>query len=68
MILWICGRYTGNWEILGAFSTEELALARCTRDNDFVAPIELDKSVSEELTEWPDLYYPANLKKKLDFL
>ena len=63
MTIWICGRTTDNWEILGAFSTEELALARCTRDNDFVAPLEVDKSLPEELMDWPELYYPAELKE-----
>lgn len=64
MTLWLCGRFTSNWEILGAFSTEELALARCTRYNDFVAPLELDKSLPEELTEWPGFYYPSESEEK----
>ena len=64
MTLWVCGRYTDNWEVLGAFSTEELALARCTKDNDFVAPLELDESLPEEVTEWVGLYYPAELEEK----
>ena len=66
MIIWVCGRYfedkNKEWEILGAYSDEQGALDRCTQCIDFVAPLILDKSLPEELTEWPGFYYPSEEK------
>ena len=65
MTIWICGRTeNSNWEILGAFSTEELAIDRCTMDSDFVAPLDIDESLSDEIIEWPRLYYPLESEEK----
>jgi hypothetical protein len=46
------------WELIGVFSTEELAIAACVTPTQFVGPMELDVSTPEETTVWPDLVYP----------
>ena len=60
MILWICGRFTDSkpWEVLGVYSSEDAAINRCTKQIDFVAPLELDEDLPEECIEWPGCYYP----------
>ena len=60
MTIWVCGRYTHDkpWEILGVYSTEALALHRCTQQIDFIAPLELNEDLPEECIEWPGRYYP----------
>jgi hypothetical protein len=58
--IWIAGRNSDPrpWECLGAYSTEEAAVARCKQRNDFVAPLELDHDLPERRMPWKDAYYP----------
>lgn len=46
------------WEMVGVFSTRELALAACVRYSQFIAPLEMDQSTPEETTVWPGVEYP----------
>lgn len=67
-IVWVCGKWVGMimgkphpqsyWQLEGVFSLEIKALAACVTDNHFIAPIELDKTPTEECVSWPGLYYP----------
>lgn len=61
--VWVAGRVDNSrvsfqWEVLGVYTTEELAVARCSRCVDFVAPIRLNDRLPEETTVWPGCYYP----------
>lgn len=60
--VWLAGRYTSPkpWEVLGIFNTEEKAVIRCTRENDFVAPFHLNELLSENRKPMPNMYYPIN--------
>ena len=60
MQLWLAGRSFDDepWEVLGIYSSEELAVKRCKLYNDFVGPLDLDIDLPEETTGWLDSYYP----------
>ncbi len=64
MIVWVCGRYYKGspWEILGIFYEEHDARDLCTKDIDFIGPVEINKKLPEKNMEWPGCYYP--LKEK----
>ena len=49
----------GRWELLGVYTSEEKAVARCRiPDRDFVGPAGLDVDFPERLITWPDARYP----------
>lgn len=63
MKLWICGQrlnYDDNkeWEFVGVYETEQLAIDACSTDLFFVGPVELNVSFPDETVEWPGAYYP----------
>lgn len=69
MIIWLVGKNRGGehlncvWDILGIFTSKELARKACTAREDFLAPLEVDKRLPDETTEWPGVEYP-NLEGK----
>lgn len=59
--VYVVGRWDDldrGWEVQGVFTTEELARAACTREDDFIGPVELDARLPEERLQWPGLFYP----------
>lgn len=58
--VWVCGRIasSGAWEFQGVFSEEERARSECRDAGYFVAPVEMDRGLPHETTDWPGLYYP----------
>lgn len=50
--LWIVGRpdmtRPGAWELLGVFSSHDLAAARCGEFSDFIAPVTLDILIPDD--------------------
>lgn len=63
MTIWIAGSLLdndGEWTIIGAFSTEALAIAACVDAADFVGPVELDAIAPTEPTPWPGAYRPSD--------
>ena len=62
--LWICGEFITDtpdgvvWSIEGIFDTEDKALAACTTDFHFVAPVELNEVAPEGRHIMPGSYYP----------
>jgi len=45
------------WEFIGAFDIESDAVAACTTEDHWVAPVEMNKNC-ETGTSWPGGYYP----------
>jgi hypothetical protein len=43
---------------MGVFTTEEKALAACSKENDVLGPMELDVKAPEKLVPWVGAYYP----------
>ena len=64
MGVWVAGRNRGGiypniiWDILGVFSSKELAQKACTLYQDFIAPLEIDEKLPEETMAWPRVEYP----------
>jgi hypothetical protein len=60
MNLWIVGRLRPHteWEFIGVFSDEALAVAACTSEEHFVGPTLLDVAAPDAPTPWPDAYRP----------
>ena len=62
--VWVAGRAMGYHgltlieELLGVFSSEELAVAACTDTQCLVMEIPVDKPKAATSTEWPGAYYP----------
>jgi len=67
MRVWLCMRVTwsgedkpglaGRQECLGVYTDEARARARCRiPERDFIGVLDLDQP--EELTAWPEAYYP----------
>jgi|GEM_PF-1264251 len=68
VMVWVAGRDRGpeQWDLLGVFTTEEKAIARCTRPaSDFIGPVRLNDPLPEDPTPWPGAYYP-HLQKRLE--
>ena len=64
-IYYIVGKLTNyetqSWEIIGLFSTKELALEYCFRKKDvnlFIGPLELNNPLPYEQKEWVGAFYP----------
>ncbi|MBR8074106.1 hypothetical protein KDX14_31740 [Burkholderia cenocepacia] len=61
MNLYVVGRSVSEdglqWELMGIFSTEQLAVANCG-PTDWVGPISLDKRLPDETQSWPGAYFP----------
>ena len=52
-----------EWTFQGVFMCEETALAACHNDLHFIAPVEMDKDLGPDDTDWPGLYYPHRQEK-----
>lgn len=69
MMVWICGTFREGefpnvvWELNGIFSSESLAVKRCTTEVDFVAPFEMDVEQPIETAEMIGAYYPMITKR-----
>lgn len=64
-VIWIVGRNAEpyerlKWEFVGGFSTEQKAIEATEKENDWIAPTELDKKWPDELIIFPDSYFPRN--------
>lgn len=66
MYIYIAGNYIGgeppntSWDMLGVFDKEEDAVAACTKLTNFVGPVEKNKRLADEITEWEGCYYPLD--------
>jgi len=62
MQLWIAGTTKSAdgtvWELIGVFDSYTKAVAACTKQNDWVAPITLNTAAPQETTVFPDAEYP----------
>ena len=47
-----------TWELLGIYTTESAADARCTRELDFVWPVLMDSALPEETAAMEGCRYP----------
>lgn len=69
--LWLAGRVLEAgvdppaWEVLGLFRGESAARARCTKPEDFVAPIPLDQPYPDDGPDatFRDLEWPARVTR-----
>ena len=50
------------WDLQGVFVSEGMAITACKDINYFVAPIEINRSMPQNVSSWPGLYYPKALK------
>lgn len=61
-MLWLVGRWKEGddapWEVMGVFSTERRAVNACSKKNDFVGPLRLNKKLGDCVMSWPGAYYP----------
>ncbi len=64
MKLWLVGQYRSGdtlntvWDFNGVFSLKEKALLACRNENYFIAEIELDKELPDEIGGFPKTEYP----------
>ena len=64
MDYWICGMLqSGNgdevaWTFQGLFSSKEKAIAACSTEKYFIAPVELDVDLGPKITEFKGGYFP----------
>lgn len=47
-----------TWELLGIYTTAPAAVGRCTRELDFVWPVETDTPLPEESDAMEGCFYP----------
>lgn len=71
MKLWVVGMFSGNeedidnemntaadWEFIGVYNKESLAVKNCKDWRYFVGPCLLNETTEGESVEWEDSYYP----------
>ena len=69
-IVWLCGQYKSGetpnviWDIQGIFSSKEKARSACRNEKYFIAPLELDKELTDETFILPDVEYPLCKEEK----
>lgn len=51
-------------EVLGIYSTEQLAIDNCFRPTDVIGMVEIDKPAIDENTPWDTAYFPLNENSK----
>ena len=57
------GTLLDAWEFMGAFSSQALAEAACTRRGDCVyGPLDLDVKLPDEIVQPDDCYYPLAME------
>lgn len=70
MKLWLVGQTLNDdgtvWEFQGVFSTEELALSACVKDNFFIARITVDYALTVETCDWELCWYPAHEPRPME--
>jgi hypothetical protein len=54
-----------SWLFQGVYSTEEIAITKCVKDNFFIARIEVDFDEPIEIREFDYVYYPKLEDKPL---
>ena len=47
-----------DWELMGIFDNYDNALKICTSDCHFIGPVELNKHLRSENSDWDGLHYP----------
>lgn len=47
-----------EWEFMGVFDHEPMAVQQCMDENYFVGPCRLNEALPQETIAWPDAYYP----------
>jgi|JI8StandDraft_1071087.scaffolds.fasta_scaffold1772208_1 hypothetical protein len=60
MIIWLVLRREEPLEVLGAYSTENLAIQNCFRPTDVIGSVELDATAVDENVPWESAYFPLN--------
>ncbi|MEN6375545.1 MAG: hypothetical protein ABFD75_12325 [Smithella sp.] len=67
MELWLCGQYRSGekigeiiWDFQGVFSAKDKAIRACRNRNYFIAPIDVDKEIPDQIEEMPNVEYPLN--------
>ena len=66
--VFVVGRVKGGefpnviWDLVGIFSSRELAVEACTERNDAVMPMVLDEKAPEEATLHPDCFFPLAIE------
>lgn len=65
-ILWICGCVPpeGQWEFVGVFGSEPIAVQQCKDATYFVAPVNLNEPAPTETIEFPGAYFPLASKPR----
>ncbi len=64
MRVWIAGQVRDDgqhWQVVGVFSTEQLAVAAASDDRTFIGPLEVDVYLGDVAMPWPGGYYPTAL-------
>jgi len=46
------------WEVNGIYWNEQVAAMKCTKPNQFIAPISVNQEPILQSMEWPGSYYP----------
>lgn len=59
-IVWIVIRQEDDNGVVGVYSSREKAISACTRVDDFLGPMEVDKTYNEP--NWPGCYCPATME------
>ena len=52
------------FEVLGIYSTEQLAIANCFRPTDVIGRIKIDEPAFDENKPWDTAYFPLNENSK----
>ncbi len=62
-MLWLVGRTLeaelSAWEFMGIYSSRMEAVRRCSKQNDFVTPVEVGKDAPEKREYFPYAVYPV---------
>lgn len=62
-VLWLVGRILeaelSAWEFMGIYESKPEAVRRCSRQNDFVAQVELGSDAPEKREYFPGAVYPV---------
>lgn len=56
--VWLAWRWGAQFEILGLYSSEQAARARCETSIDGIGPLVVDQDMPDESIAWPGAYHP----------
>jgi hypothetical protein len=59
-MVWLAWRWGEHFEILGLYSNEDAAKARCELPIDGIGPLVVDQDMPDESIAWPGAYYPVS--------